>query len=97
MNIKKRIEAKNEFEKKFFKIMINSDFRKTMENMRKHRDIKLMTTDEKRSKLIPEPNHHITKRFSKNLLAVEMKKTKVKMNKPVYLGVSILDISKTYV
>ena len=54
-----------------------------------------MTTDEKRSKLISEPNHHITKRFSENLLAIEMKKTKVKMNKPIYLGMSILDISKT--
>ena len=54
-----------------------------------------MTTDEKRSKLVSEPNYHTTKRFSENLLAAEMKKTKVKMNKPVYLGMSILDISKT--
>ena len=66
-----------------------------MENVRRHRDIKLVTTDEKRSKLISEPNYHTTKRFSENLLAIEMKKTKVKMNKPVYLGMSILDISKT--
>ena len=65
-----------------------------MENMRKHRDIKLVTTDEKRNKLVSEPNYHTTKRFSENLLAIEMKKTKVKMNKPVYLGMSILDISK---
>ena len=75
--------------------MINSVFGKTMENLRKHRDIKLVTTDEKRSKLISEPNYHTTKQFSENLLAIEMKKTKVKMNKPVYLGMSILDISKT--
>ena len=74
--------------------MINSVFRKTMENLRKHRDVKLVTTDEKRSKLMSEPNNHTRKRFSENLLAVEMKKTKVKMNKPVYLGMSILDISK---
>ena len=74
--------------------MTNSVFGKTMENLRKHRDIKLVTTDEKRSKLISEPNYHTTKRFSENLLAIEMKKTKVKMNKPVYLGMSILDISK---
>ena len=66
-----------------------------MENVRKHRDIKLVTTDEKRNKLVSEPNYHTTKRFSENLLAIEMKKTKVKMNKPVYLGMSILDISKT--
>ena len=66
-----------------------------MENLRKHRDIKLVTTDEKINKLVSEPNHHTTKRFSENLLAIEMKKTKVKMNKPIYLGMSILDISKT--
>ena len=95
MNTKKRMEAKIKFEKNFFKLMINSVFGKTMENLRKHRDIKLVTTDEKRSKLISEPNYHTTKQFSENLLAIEMKKTKVKMNKPVYLGMSILDISKT--
>ena len=74
--------------------MNNSVFWKTIENVRRHRDIKLVTTDEKRSKLISEPNY-TAKRFSENLLAIEMKKTKVKMNKPVYLGMSILDISKT--
>ena len=74
--------------------MNNSVFGKTMENLRKHRDIKLATIDEKRSKLISEPNYHTTKRFSENLFAIEMKKTKVKMNKSVYLGMSILDISK---
>ena len=95
MNTKLRTEAKNEFEKDFFKLMNNSVFGKTMENVRKHRDIKLVTTDEKRNKLVSEPNYHTTKRFSENLLATEMKKTKVKMNKPVYLGMSILDISKT--
>ena len=95
MNTKKRIEVKNEFEENFFKLMINYVFWKTMEKLRKHRDIKLVTTDEKRSKLISEPNYHTAKRFSGNLLAIEMKKTKVKMNKPVYLGMSILDISKT--
>ena len=95
MNTKLRKEAKNDFEKVFFKLMMNSVFRKTMENVRSHRDIKLVTTDEKRNKLVSEPNYHTTKRFSKNLLAIEMKKTKVKMNKPIYLGMSILDISKT--
>ena len=58
-------------------------------------DIILVTTEEKRNKLVSEPNYHTTKHFSENLLAIEMKKTKVKMNKPVYLGMSILDISKT--
>ena len=95
MNTKKRMEAKNEFQKNFLKLMINSVFGKTMVNLRKHRDIKLVTTDEKRTKRISEPNYHKTKRFSENLLAIEMKTTKVKINKPVYLGMSILDISKT--
>ena len=75
--------------------MNNSFFGKTMKNVRKHRDIKLVTTEERRNKLVSEPNYHTTKHFLENLLAIEMKKTKVKMNKPVYLGMSILDISKT--
>ena len=95
MNAKLRTEAKNEFEKDFFELMNNSVFGKTVENVRKHRDIKLVTTDEKRNKLVSEPNYQTIKQFSENLLAIEMKKTKVKMNKPVYLGMSILDISKT--
>ena len=66
-----------------------------MENVRKHRDIKLVTTDEKTNKLVSEPNYHTKKRFPENLLAIEVKKSKVKMNKPIYLGMSILDISKT--
>ena len=68
---------------------------KTMENVREHRDIKLVTTDKRKNQLVSEPNYHATKWFSENLLAIEVRKTKVKMNKPVYLGLSILDISKT--
>ena len=75
--------------------MNNSVFGKTIENVRKHRDIKLVATEEKRNKLVSEPNYYTIKHFSKNLLAIKMKKTKVKMNKPVYLGMPILDISKT--
>ena len=75
--------------------MNNSVFGKTMENVRRHRDIKLVTTDKRRSQLISEPNYHTTKYFSENLLAIEMKKIKVKMHKSVYLGLSILEISKT--
>ena len=90
-----RKEAKREFEKDFFKLMNNSVFGKTMENVRKHRDIKLVTTEEEiKNKLVSEPNYHTTKHFSENLLAIEMKKTTAKMNKPIYLGMSILDISK---
>ena len=97
MNTELRTEAKNDFEKDFFKLMNNAVFGKTMENVRKHRDIKLVTTDKRRNQLVSEPNYHTKKYFSENLLAIEMKKTKVKMNKPVYLGMSILDISKTLV
>ena len=66
-----------------------------MENVRKYRDIKLVTTDKRRNQLVSEPNYHTTKFFSENLLAIEMKKIKVKMNKPVYLDLSILEINKT--
>ena len=71
MNTKLRKEAKNEFEKDFFKLMNNSVFGKTMENVRKHRDIKLVTTDNKRNKLASESNYYTTKRFSENLMAIE--------------------------
>ena len=74
--------------------MNNAVFGKTMENVRKHRDIRLVTTDKRRNQLVTEPNYHTTKWFTENLLAIEMKKTKVKMNKPIYLGLSILEISK---
>ena len=86
MNTSLRKEAKNEFEKDFFELMNNSVFGKTMENVRKHRDIKLVTTEERKSKLVSEPNYHTTRDFSENLLAIEMKKTKVIMNKSVYFG-----------
>ena len=95
MNAELRKQAKNEFEEDFFKLMNNSIFGKTMENVRKHRDIKLVTSDKRRNQLVSEPNYHTTKWFSENLLAIEMEKRKVKMNKPVSLGLSILQISKT--
>ena len=75
--------------------MNNSVFGKTMENIRKHRDIKLVITDKKRSKLVSEPNYHTINLISEDLSIIEIKKTKVKMNKPIYLGLSILEISKT--
>ena len=77
MNTKLRKEAKNDSKKDFFKLIINNSvFGKTMENVRKRRDIKLATTDEKRNKLVSEPNYHTTKHFLENLLAIEMKKQK---------------------
>ena len=96
MNTKLRKETRSDFEKGFFKLTNNSVYGKTKEKVRKHRDIKLVTTDEKRNKLVSEPNYHTKKRFLENLLAIEIKTTKVKMNKPIYLGMSILDISKTF-
>ena len=75
--------------------MNNADFGKTMENVRKHRNIKLVTTERRRNYLVSEPNYHTTKFFTENLLAIEMRKTQILMNKPVYLGLSILDLSKT--
>ena len=94
MNTELRKIAKYDFEKDFFKLMNNAVFGKTMENVRKHRDIKLVTTDKKRSKLVSEPNYHTMNYISENLSIIEMKKTNVKMNKPIYLGSSILEISK---
>ena len=76
MNTEVRKQAKNDFEKDFFKLMNNSVFGKTMENVRKHRDIKLVTTDKRRNQLVSEPNYHTTKWFSESLLAIEMKKNK---------------------
>ena len=75
--------------------MNNAVFVKTMENMRRHKDIKLVPTEKRRNYLVSEQNYHTTKFFMDNLLAIEMKKTQILMNKPVYLGLSILDLSKT--
>ena len=94
MNTELRKLAKNDFEKDFFKLMNNAVFGKTMENVRKHRDIKLVTTDKRRSKLVSESNYHTINYISENLSIIEMRKTKVKMNKPIYLALSILEISK---
>ena len=70
VNTKLRTETKNEFEKDFLKLMNNSVFQKTMENVRNHLDIKLVTTDERRNELVLEPNYHTAKHFSENLLAI---------------------------
>ena len=94
VNTELRKKATNDFEKDFFKLMNNAVFGKTMENVRKHRDIKLVKSDKKRNKLVSEPNFHTMKLIDNNLAIIEMKKVKAKMNKPIYLGLSILDISK---
>ena len=74
MNADLRKTAKNDFEKFFFKLMNNAVFGKTMENMRKYGDIKLVTTERRRNNLVSEPNHYTVKFFTEHLLAVEMKK-----------------------
>ena len=92
MNTDLRKAAKNDFEKDFFKLMNNSVFGKTIENVRKHRDIKLVTTGRKNYLV---SNYHTTKFFTENLLPIEMRKTQILINKPIYLGLSMLDLSKT--
>ena len=94
MNTELRKKAKNEFDKNFFKLMNNSVFGKIMESVRNHRDIKLVTLDKRRRRLVSEPNYHSHKSLSDHLIAIEMKKTRIKMTKPLYLGMSRLDISK---
>ena len=93
LNTKLRKNAKNEFEKDFFKLMSNSVFGKTMEN-RNHEDMKLVTSDKKYLKYVMKPNFKDGHPFSKHLFAVEMGKTKIMMNKPVYLEQAILNLSK---
>ena len=95
MNTKLRAKAKNNFEKDFFKLMNNSVFGKTMENIRNRVDVKLVNTQEKLRKLVAKPNYKNQNIFSENLVSVHMKKVKLTMNKPVYLGMCILDLSKT--
>ena len=92
LNTDLRKKAKNDFEKDF--LMNNAVFGKTMENVRKHRGIKLVTKERRRNYLASEPNYHTTMFFEENLLATEMKKAEILMNKPVHLGLSILELSK---
>ena len=95
MNTELRKKAKNNFEKDFYKLMNNAVFGHSIMNVRRYRDIKLVTDDKKRFKLASMPNYYTTKQFSENFLAVEMKKTKIKMNVPIYIGFTILEVSKT--
>ena len=80
-NTKLRTNGKNEFEKDFFKLINNSVFRKTMENVRNHRDVKLVVTEQRRKKLTSEPNYDSWKQFNNDLMAIKMRKTEVLMDK----------------
>ena len=95
LNTDLRTKAKNEFEKDFFKLMNNSVFGKTMENIQKHVDVRLITTKKEALKLSRKPNYERNTIFDEKLIAVHMKRTKLFYNKPVYLGMCILDLSKT--
>ena len=90
-----RSQAENDFEKALFKLMNNSVFGKTMENVRNRVTIELVKDAERAAKLVNKPNFEELKIFDEFLIAVKMRTTKVKMNKPVYVGMSILDLSKT--
>jgi hypothetical protein len=95
LNTDLRTKGTTDFEKDFFKIMNNSVFGKTMENVRNRVDIRLVNDDKKWNKLAQKHNFKSATIFSETLVAVHMRKTSVKLNKPIYLGMSILDISKT--
>ena len=94
-NTRLRIAAKNDFEKDFYKLMNNSVFGKTMENIRKHRNIKLVNNEEEYLKNVMKPNFKSGTLLELDLMGCEMGKVRVVMNKPVYLGQAILDLNKT--
>ena len=95
LNTNLRTASKNDFEKDFFKLMNNSVFGKTLENIRNRVDIRLANTESQVEKLIAKPTFEGRKIFCEDLVAVHMKRTKIKFNKPIYVGFCILDLSKT--
>ena len=94
-NTEKRKSAKNDFEKDFFKLMNNSVFGKTMENIRKRVDVRLVTDENKLLKLASKPTYVSSKIFNENLVAVHKIKETLTLNRPAYVGMCILDLSKT--
>jgi hypothetical protein len=95
LNTSLRTAATNEFEKDFFNLMNNSVFGKTTKDVEKHLDVKLVTDCATPNRLVAKPNFDRNVIFSENLVATHMKKTRVLYNKPIYLGMSILELSKT--
>ena len=96
-NTQKRTNAKNSFEKDFFKLMNNSVFGKTMENIRKRVDVRLVTNKDKLLKLTSKPTYVSSKIFNENLVAVHKIKETLTMNRPAFVGACILDLSKTLI
>ena len=97
MNTRLRKKAENNFEEDFFKLMNNAVSGKTMENVRKHRNIKIVTTDKIINYLVSERNYHTTKFFTEHLLAIEIRKIQILRNKLVFLDLPILHLSKTVI
>jgi len=95
LNTQLRTKASNEFEKHFFKLMNNSVFGKTMENIRNRVNVHLVNSQKSLKRYSAKPNFYHLTNFDENLVAVNMKKTELVFNKPVYIRMSILDISKT--
>ena len=93
-NTEKRKHAKNSFEKDFFKLMNNSVFGKTMENLRKRVDVRLVTDEKKLDKLTAKPTYVSSKIFNENLMAVHKVKETLTLKRPAYVGMCILDLSK---
>ena len=94
-NTEKRKHVKNPFEKDFFKLMDNSVFGKTMENLRKRVDVRLVTNEKKQLKQTSKPTYVSSKIFNKNLVAVHKTKEALTLNRPAYVGMCVLDLSKT--
>ena len=94
-NTQKRTKAKNSFEKDFFKLMNNSVFGKTMENLRKRVDVKLVKDEKNLIKLTSKPTFVTSKIFNEKLVAVHKIKETLTLNRPAYVGMCILDLSKS--
>ena len=93
-NTSMRARAKNDFEKSFFKLMNNAMFGKTMENLRKRRNIELISKEEQLRKRVIQPSFKDFKIFHENLISIERRKTTIKLNRPICIGFCVLDLSK---